>query len=155
MYIELNAIDLAIFLKSYWKREAERWYYMVAGCSLRRVPQSSLHSLSVRLFCCDSLRALVSHSPTTVAHLSSFSLPIECDLCSLGCKMETRGLSHYLSQLPPCSLFLSVSVLHVAVVSTVLLVSPGFSLDPLQTFLPPSSPFVFGRTVLWRPRWAH
>lgn len=60
---------------------------------------------SACLFCCDSLIALVSHSPTTVAHLSPLSEPVEFALLS-GVRDGDEGLEPLLVSAPfPLSLF--------------------------------------------------
>lgn len=61
------------------------------------------YSACQHMFCRHSLRVLVSHSPSTVAHLSPLSELLEC-------KMETWGWSHYSSHLLPSSFLLSASV---------------------------------------------
>lgn len=103
---------------------------------------------SACLFCCDSLIALVSHSPTTVAHLSPLSEPVEFASLS-GVRDGDEGLEPLLVSAPfPLSLFslfpLPQSSSFFSVLQYIVSVSPSPSLThPLQIFLPPPPPCVF------------
>lgn len=147
---------LAIFFLSYWKSKGKRLYNIVENCSLRKVPPSSLAAC---LCVCFVAIQLECRSPT-VPPQWPISLPclslVDWGLCSLGCKMETRGWSHYLSRLHPFfSLSLSDSVFlfffHTAGFSAMWFV-PACCFFPsnthsLQTFLPLSPPLVFTSSV--------
>lgn len=124
---------------------------------------------SACLFCCDSLIALVSHSPTTVAHLSPLSEPVEFALLS-GVRDGDEGLEPLLVSAPfPLSLFSlfplpqSSSFFFCIAVYCFCLpksfphtsssnISPSASSVCLQTLVLSVNR---RRTVLYCPRWAH
>ena len=133
---------------------------------LRIVPWDKYLHLpcSACLFCCDSLIALVSHSPTTVAHLSPLSEPVEFALLS-GVQDGDEGLEPLLVSapfplslfpLPQSSSFLSV-LQYIVSVSQVLsshILFKYYSLRLLRLQTPVLS-VNQRRTLPYCPRWAH